>query len=368
MSIGRRSVLASVLATVAALAIGAAPEEKRGNLLDPLDVPTPPVGGIVKGATSGIARYGDRLIAVGPRGLIVVSTDAATTWRQMPSPVSSDLVSVKFTDARTAWAVGHDAVALRTSDGGATWQKMLDGRSVLALLRNTYTVRAEAGDAAAAAVSREIDRSIAQSATPDVLPSPFLDVWFADANEGYLIGAFGLVLRTVDGGKQWEPWIERLDNERRFHLYAVAGDGAERYIAGEQGLLLRLDTASMRFVKVESPYPGSFFGLDVRGHRVMAFGLRGNAFTRSSDGAAWTKIETGVDANIVAAVEMGDGRLVLVSQAGHFLAVSPDLRSSIQIGSPSGGEVLGAVFTGHNAIAMARLNGVGTFAIALLKP
>ena len=39
------------------------------------------------------------------------------------------------------------------------------------------------------------------------MPNPFLDVLFSDASEGFVIGAFGLVLRTRDGGKSWEPWI-----------------------------------------------------------------------------------------------------------------------------------------------------------------
>lgn len=358
-----RSFLVSLLVVGTALTIGAAPAGKRASLPEPLDIPTQPSAFASKGVTSGIARNGSRLIAVGPRGLILVSKDAAVTWKQVTSPVSSDLVSVKFTGPDEAWAVGHDAVALRTTDGGASWQKVLDGRSVLALLRSTYTARAKTGDAAAEALLPEIERSMAQSATPDVLPSPFLDVWFPDANEGYLVGAFGLILHTNDGGKQWEPWIERLDNPRGFHLYAVAGDGPQRYIAGEQGLLLRFDVATKRFVKVETPYAGSYFGLDVRAERLVAFGLRGNAYTRPTLSAAWNKIETGIDANLVAAVNMNDGRLVLVSQAGHVLIASPDLRKTADLKIPLKSEVLGAVSSGPKSIVLARLNGVGTIEI-----
>lgn len=359
-----KPLLASLLVAGTALALGAVPTAQRVSLPDPLDIPTQPSAFASKGMTSGIARQGKQLIAVGPRGLILVSNDAAVTWKQVASPVSSDLVSVKFTGTDSAWAVGHDAVALRTTDSGANWQKVLDGRSVLTLLRNTYTARVKAGNPAVEALLPEIERSMALSATPDVLPSPFLDVWFADANEGYLVGAFGLVLRTTDGGKQWEPWIERLDNERRFHLYAVTGHGTERYIAGEQGLLLRLDTAANRFMKVETPYGGTYFGLDVRAERVVAFGLRGNAYTRPNPGAAWNKIETGIDANIVAAVNMNDGRLVLVSQAGHVLVASPDLRKITDLKIPLKSEVLGAVSSGPKSIALARLNGVGLVEIS----
>jgi len=361
-------MFACLLAAGMALAIGAVAAGQRASLPDPLDTPTQPSDFARKGLASGIARSGDRLIAVGARGLILVSIDAAATWKQVSSPVSSDLVSVKFIDAKTAWAVGHDAVALRTTDGGSTWQKMLDGRAVLTLLRETYAARAKAGDAAAASILQELDRSMEQSASPDVMPSPFLDVWFADVNEGFLVGAFGLILHTSDGGKQWEPWIERVDNERRFHLYAMAGDGAERYIVGEQGLLLRLDSATKRFVKVETPYNGTYFGLDVRGARVVVFGLRGNAYVRAQTGGVWNKVETGIDANIVAAVNMNDDRLILVSQAGHLLAVASDLHKSSALKSAATGEVLGAVSSGPKSIALARVNGVATVEIASLNP
>lgn len=371
MLIKRRSMLLGMIASTA-LAIGAAPTAKRPGLPDPLDVVTTPSDFARRGAVSGIARHGDQLIAVGPRGLILVSTDAAKTWSQATSPVGTDLVTVKFQDANTAWAVGHDAVALRTSDGGASWQKVLDGRLVLALLRDNYAVRIKAGDPAAEKLLTEVDRAMEQSATPNVLPSPFLDVWFADANEGYLVGAFGLVLRTQDGGKQWEPIIDKTDNDRRFHMYAVTGNAAERYIAGEQGLLLRWDAAVSQFVKVETPYAGTFFGMDVQGTRVVVFGLRGNVYIRTNITQAWTKLETGTDANIVAAVNLADDQLVLAAQNGQLLWVQPDTQSVKAFKIPVMGEFLSAVASGPKSISVAGLSGVSTMEVdglmAALQP
>lgn len=364
----RRHALLFCMAVGTALAIGAAQQTLSAALPEPLDTPTVPSDFARKGMASGIARHENSLVAVGPRGLILVSSDGSTTWKQVASPVSTDLVSVKFTDAKTVWAVGHDAVALRSTDAGMSWKKMLDGRSVYALMRDHYATQAKNGDEVAIQMQAEVERSVAQSASKNVLPAPFLDVWFTDANEGYLVGAFGLILHTADGGKQWEPWVERLDNERRFHLYAVTGEGAQAYISGEQGLLLRLDAKAGRFVKVVTPYAGTYFGVDVHGERLTAFGLRGNVFSRASDAAPWNKIETGVDANIVAALELGAGQRMLVSQAGHVLAVSADGLSSVDLKVPSMGEVVGAVASGPQQIAFARVNGVGSLQLSKLVP
>lgn len=156
---------------------------------------------------------------------------------------------------------------------------------------------------------------------------------------------------------------QHLDNERRFHLYAVTGDDTQRYIAGEQGLLLRLDATANRFTKVETPYAGTYFGLDVKGPRLVAYGLRGNAYAQTDPSGPWNKVETGIDANLVAAVQTADNQLMLVSQAGQVLAVSEDLRTSTPVKTSVTGEVLGAVSNGTRGIVLAQMGGVKSLII-----
>ena len=90
---------------------------------------------------------------------------------------------------------------------------------------------------------------------------PFLDVWFADAQNGYAVGAYNLIFRTRDGGKTWEPWFDRTDNPKFFNLYAIRPAAGELFIAGEGGLVLKLDGAAQRFRALTVPYNGSFFGV-----------------------------------------------------------------------------------------------------------
>lgn len=330
----------------------------RSPLPDPLDTAVPASAAVPKATTASVARRGERLLAVGPRGLILLSTDGGARWQRVASPVASDLVTVRFTEAGAAWAVGHDGVALRSRDGGSSWDRVLDGRTLLKLLQGHYGERAKSGDAAAAAVLKEVERSAQQSATPGVMPSPLLDVWFTSAQDGFLIGAFGLVLRTADGGQSWEPMIERADNDRRYHLYAAGGQGSQHYVVGEQGLILRWDAAAGRFNKIESPYNGSYFGLDVSARRLVVYGLRGNAFVSDDAGAKWQKIETGVDANLVALVRLSGERFVLVSQAGHLLVVRPGELKATALQTPVTSEVFGAVEGRARSLVLAHLGGL----------
>ena len=89
--------------------------------------------------TLSVARAGSRLVGVGLRGLIMLSNDEGESWQQVVSPVGSDLVQVRFRDDQHGWIVGHDSVFLATEDGGQTWSVVLDGRSLLTLLKSYYS-------------------------------------------------------------------------------------------------------------------------------------------------------------------------------------------------------------------------------------
>ncbi len=156
---------------------------------------------------------------------------------------------------------------------------------------------------------------------------PFLDVWFADAAHGYIVGAYNLIFRTADGGRTWEPWFDRTDNPKFFNLYAIRPVAGELYIAGEGGLVLKLDTAASRFKALTVPYNGSFFGVAAAGKAVVAFGLRGNVYRSDDGGATWAKAEAGLAAAVVGATRAADGALLLADAGGRVAATADGART-----------------------------------------
>ena len=280
-----RAALAAAFAAVAALIPADAP---AAEFRDVLDVPAASSPFSSKRLLVGLARAGSRIVAVGQRGHIVYSDDAGRTWLQSKVPVSSDLVAVAFPSVSKGWAVGHDGVILHSADAGVTWARQLDGRSP------------------------------GQNAE-----NPFLDVWFEDERTGFVVGAFNQVLRTADAGKTWEAWSERSENPKKLHLYAIRRCGTELFVAGEQGLLLKLDGPAGRFRPLELPYEGTLFGVVCGARSTVVFGLRGNAFRSTDGGASWQKTETGLQVGVTGGASAG-GRLVLVSQAGHLLVSTDD--------------------------------------------
>jgi photosystem II stability/assembly factor-like uncharacterized protein len=305
----RRTLLKALAAGgVFPLAAGAAAPTPSGAWRDVLDTSAQRSVLAANGLLTGLARAGKRVVAVGQRGHVLLSDDAGKTWQQADVPVSADLVAVCFATAESGWAVGHDGVVLHSTDAGHSWTRQLDGRTMGDVLVAYYT---KSGDAKWLAEAR---RFAAQGAE-----NPFLDVWFDDARSGIVVGAFGLVLRTADGGQTWEPLLHATENPKSLHLYAVRRIGGELFIAGEQGLLMKLDRDGTRFSALTLPYAGTLFGIVGKDRVVVAHGLRGNVVRSADGGVTWQSVATGIGVGLTASALDERGRMVIVSQAGHVL-------------------------------------------------
>lgn len=313
---GARILLAALLA------LGAPENPARASeFVDPLDAPTSESRLASRQLLNAVALAGKRLVAVGQRGHVLFSDDGGRSWSQAPVPVSADLTAVHFPTPERGWAVGHDGVVLATADGGRSWRKQLDGRQIGPLLSAYYG----AGDRERVPGLRE---QLEILAVPGADKS-FLDVWFADERTGFAAGAFNLVLRTDDGGEHWVPWLDRMENPRGLHVYAVRAAGGDVFAVGEQGLVRRL-APSGAFEAVAVPYRGSLFGVAACGSAVVAFGMRGTVLRSADRGRTWRLVPTGVEDAITGAATTPDGRLVLVTQGGTALA-SPGETSAFGI-------------------------------------
>src|SRR5436309_750451 len=95
---------------------------------DVLDRPALMLTHPARSAMLDVTRAGKRLIAVGERGVILVSEDSGRNWDQMSVPTSVTLTRAMFVTPEVGWAVGHFGTVLQTRDGGRTWVRQLDGR------------------------------------------------------------------------------------------------------------------------------------------------------------------------------------------------------------------------------------------------
>ena len=298
-----------------------------------------------------VAQAGDRLVAVGSRGHIVYSDDQGASWLQAPVPTRQLLTSVYFADAQHGWAVGHDSLILHTADAGETWEIQYR------------------------------DPALAEGEEEDgLLERPLMDVWFRDAETGFAVGAYGLFLRTDDGGQSWEDLSFDVDNEEGFHYNAITEiSDTGLFMVGEMGTMYRsADYGDTWETLTDLPYDGSLFGASGTGEAnvVLAWGLRGNMFRSEDFGDTWEQVSLNTPNNgpLESTLSSGslseNGKLVVVGVGGVVLtsedrgrtfnvAIRSDrVALSTGLALEQGGVLLigqrGAVKAGDNGLAAAR--------------
>jgi photosystem II stability/assembly factor-like uncharacterized protein len=343
-------VIACILSLTWAIAV------LGGNFQDVLNTPAIQSPFAMKTLLNGVAVAGKRIVCVGHYGDIVYSDDQGKNWRQASVPLSSDLLSVFFISAQKGWAVGHDGVVLHSSDGGATWVKQLDGRAasqVMAAYYAEHPCRPLRG-AGAGRLMKEINRLVKGD-----LDKAFLDVCFENETTGFIVGSFNLIFWTGDGGKTWEPWLDRTENQGFLHLESIRSVGGDLFIAGEQGLVLKLDRRTGTFRRMKVPYNGSFFGVTGSSTKALVvFGMRGNAFRSVDGGQSWKKVETGVTVGLMGETVTQDRRIVLVSQLGQLIASSDDGASFRLIDAEQDFPAGGVASVGRDKLAVVGILGV----------
>jgi photosystem II stability/assembly factor-like uncharacterized protein len=267
-----------------------------------------------------VAFAGERWVAVGERGHVLLSDDHGQTWRQAESvPTRALLTGVCFGNAREGVAVGHDEVILVTHDAGLTW-------------------------------------TLAHFAPES--QQPLLDVTCSADGRVIAVGAYGAYFSSHDGGTNWserkftalagkaavghgpaadavgpEPAAKAATREppnddvgRDFHLNKIAAASTTTlYIAAEGGHLYRTGDGGETWRELPSPYDGSFFGVKPLGDDiVLAYGLRGNLFRSEDAGATWRKVETGTHAMLNDAASVGRGGTIAVVGLSGVVLVSRD--------------------------------------------
>lgn len=245
-------------------------------------------------AIHALTALGDgSLIAVGKYGKILRASDQQLAWEEISSPTTEDLFGVAFRDDRNGIAVGASGTYLVTADGGRTWS------------------------------GRDMDTT-----------SELLDVVLEADGNGLIIGSFGLLWRTDSGGASWEPiaipWDKVLSQvwdsvgPVEPHLYAAAMLGSVAWVVGEYGLVLVSTDGGRSF---ERRRGGQFtdphlFALDLAdSEHGVAAGQAGLIVTTADGGATWA--ESSRWETDLYGVSIYNGRVVLSGDLGSVLLL-PD--------------------------------------------
>ena len=277
-------LLAGAVLVRAAAAAGPAP--KAASL--PSEPIVQAAARVPQAARAGLlatAHAGNRLVAVGERGVVMLSDDHGRSFRQARAvPVDVTLTGVSFADERHGWAVGHWGVILATLDGGETWA---------------------------------LQRKDAQS------DRPLFAVHFFDTRHGVAVGLWSLALVTSDGGASWrDVTLSPPDGAKKADLNLLGLFADERgrvYAAAERGMVLRSDDRGASWSYAATSYKGSFWtGLALPGGVLLVGGLRGSLYRSADEGRSWARVDTASKSSITA-MAARDRQVVAVGLDGLVL-------------------------------------------------
>lgn len=278
------------------------------------------------------------VLAVGKYGKILRSTDGGASWHQTPSGVGQPLFSITSPHPGRTLVVGAKGVCLESSDDGATWTKC------------------------AVATDRHL------------FAAQFLD------GRGLIAGEFGTLFRSDDAGKEWNrveiEWEEMVPELAESfgsvepHLYALAFCDPERvWIVGEYGLVLASEDGGKTWTKQRG---GGLFdrhlfaAICLPAGSVLVAGQGGEIAYRAHGQTRWTSTTPGTTKDIYhlafsagpnEILALGDLGLMLTTSGNDLNTWKPAVRSNGSFGHP---------WLAHSLTASERLILAGEMGVAVV--
>jgi photosystem II stability/assembly factor-like uncharacterized protein len=169
-----------------------------------------------------------------PGGIVARTRDGGATWKYQTKVVpkrwrasSVDLDAAHFTDEAHGVIAAESGVILRTVDGGETWDRVLPTGPVYAHNRDVEFIDARNGwIIGRQGVRRTEDGGETWRRVDEDLDAAGEALDMLDGARGWMVGKFGQVHRTEDGGVHWElvPALGDLDGlsgDEKPHLTSV---------------------------------------------------------------------------------------------------------------------------------------------------
>jgi photosystem II stability/assembly factor-like uncharacterized protein len=288
------------------------------SVQDVLERPALKVRAPAKAVLIDVTLADDRLVAVGERGIIVYSDNGGDSWLQARVPVSVGLTAVTFPNSQNGWAVGHGGVVLHTADGGKTWTRQLEGIQAAQMALENAQAKAESVGPEDLDAQQMVDN--AKLLVKDGPDKPFLDLYFKDDRVGFIVGSYGLIFKTEDGGQTWKCLMGSVENPESLNIYAIRAAGDAIYLVGERGLFLVSKDNGDSFGKVATPYSGTYFDLFAYpSGELVLLGLQGNAYWSADQGETFHKSEVGAGVSFTNVTQCRHNILLFANQAGMVL-------------------------------------------------
>jgi photosystem II stability/assembly factor-like uncharacterized protein len=226
--------------------------------------------------------------AAGP-AWIMKTADAGDSWTRQAFDPYDEFYSVFFTTPDSGFIAGRGSKIFRTTDAGATWLESYSGSDYD--IYSLFFVNSMNGYTCGGYPTlHTTDGGVTwYQIYPESRFMDDNDIYFLDADTGFIVNDYGGIRRTTDGGLSWDGYYD---------LYASTNaifftDNRNGFVVGDYGLIYYTNDAGSYWrslTTVEThPFDNAFF-LDKDTGFVMSFYSR--LFKTIDGGDSWTRLKT----------------------------------------------------------------------------
>jgi len=198
---------------------------------------------------------------VGQGGTILFSADSGKTWKPQKTNTNLSLMQILFLDEKKGITIGEMGTVLATDDGGNAWIPIeIDWFSIL-------------------------PESLLEMG---VIAPNLYDITFASDRNGFMVGDYGIVLATDNGGQTWT--LLRAGNLPPIFSVSFV-DRREGWAAGQNGLLLHTTDGGLNWKQIDIPTNASLYKIYLSGEHGFIVGNQATILQTCNSGKAWTKVD-----------------------------------------------------------------------------
>jgi len=247
--------------------------------------------------------------------LLPTAVYAQSGWYELSSGVGATLNDVAFTTVDRGYAVGDSGTAIRTSDGGQTWQSMempapvdttAEFQRVVFTSQNVgYIVGSDRGrrpgfDYGRPIILRTVNGGATWDASVIEAEGKYEDIQFVTPDIGYVVGlnkfTGAIFARTTNGGTSWNmmPIEQGYTDHNLFVEFRDTNVGmmSYRYQSGSQqvyGVLQTSDGGERWEFSTLGSQPGAYGDIHYVGDQIWLVAY-GGVYRTEDDGKTWQRV------------------------------------------------------------------------------
>jgi len=285
-------------------------------------------------STTGFATYAEN---TGGIVYVLKTTDAGNNWTKIVTSCSNALYDVKFLNSTTGYVASFNGEIGKSTNGGTNWTEVYQNGSNFSLYAMNFfdantgfacgqnymvrTTNAGGSWSAVGSVTNIIYSSAVFSATNAVIcgttgtdgvvylttnsgsswamstispGNTLYDVFFLDANTGFVSGNAGSIFKTTNGGGSWSPLTTGASTALSAVYFQNANTG---FVAGSAGSIFKTTNGGTSFTPIvaaplvnQSNYDFHFFDAN----NGILSGSSGAFYQTSDGGNSWVMSKSNI--------------------------------------------------------------------------